>query len=67
MQQFLLGTAHDRRTQQSRQARNIKPLSGHVYVYRLQVGNGRVLFDFEGSTARIVSIEEVRRRDERTH
>lgn len=48
------------------QARNVKKLAGHEYGYRLRVGNYRVLFDFDG-TVRIVTIEEVRKRDEQTY
>ncbi len=48
-------------------ARNVKALTGHAYGYRLRVGNYRVLFDFEGSAACVVRIEEVRKRDERTY
>lgn len=47
-------------------ARNVKKLTGHEYGYRLRVGNYRVLFDFDG-TVRIVTIEEVRKRDEQTY
>ena len=47
-------------------ARNVKTLTNHEYGYRLRVGNYRVFFDFDGEV-RIVSIEEVRRRDERTY
>jgi len=47
-------------------ARNVKALTNHEYGYRLRVGNYRVFFDFDGAL-RIVSIEEVRKRDERTH
>ena len=47
-------------------ARNIKALTNHAYGYRLRVGNFRVFFDFDGAV-RIVSIEEVRKRDERTY
>ena len=47
-------------------ARNVKALTGHKCGYRLRVGNYRVFFDFEG-TVRIVTIEEVRKRDERTY
>lgn len=36
------------------------------YGYRLRVGNYRVFFEFDGAV-RIVSIEEVRRRDGRTY
>lgn len=45
----------------------VKALTDHAYGYRLRVGNYRVLFDFEGGAACIVSIEEVRKRDERTY
>jgi mRNA-degrading endonuclease RelE of RelBE toxin-antitoxin system len=48
------------------QARNIKALTNHQYGYRLRVGNYRVFFEFEGSI-RIVTIEEVKKRDERTY
>ena len=47
-------------------ARNVKALTNHEYGYRLRVGGYRVLFEFDGSVS-IVSIEEVRRRDERTY
>jgi mRNA interferase RelE/StbE len=45
----------------------VKTLINHAYGYRLRVGNYRVLFDFEGGAVCIVSIEEVRRRDEHTY
>lgn len=45
----------------------VKALVNHDYGYRLRVGNYRVLFDYEGGAACIVSIEEVRKRDERTY
>lgn len=48
------------------QARNVKKLTGHEYGYRLRVGNYRVMFDFDGAV-RIVTIEEVRKRDEQTY
>ena len=48
-------------------ARNVKALTNHEFGYRLRVGNYRVFFDFEGNAACIVSIEEVRKRDERTY
>ena len=48
------------------QARNVKALTNHEYGYRLRVGTYRVFFDFDG-VVRIVSIEEVRKRDERTY
>ena len=47
-------------------ARNVKALTHHEHGYRLRVGNYRVLFDFDGAV-RIVSIEDVRKRDERTY
>jgi mRNA interferase RelE/StbE len=47
-------------------ARNIKKLSSHEYDYRLRVGNYRVFFEFDG-TIKIVTIEEVKKRDERTY
>ena len=47
-------------------ARNVKSLTNHEYGYRLRVGNYRVFFDHDGEV-RIVSIEEVRKRDERTY
>ncbi len=47
-------------------ARNVKVLTNHEYGYRLRVGNYRVFFEFDGAV-RIVSIEEVRKRDERTY
>lgn len=47
-------------------ARNVKALSDHEYSYRLRVGSYRVFFDFDGEV-HVVSIEEVRKRDERTY
>ena len=46
-------------------ARNVKALANHEYGYRLRVGNYRIFFDFDGAV-RIVSIEEVRKRQPRT-
>jgi len=44
----------------------VKPLKKHKYTHRLKVGNFRVLFnDFEA--VNIVSIEEVKKRNERTY
>ena len=48
------------------QARNVTALVRHEYGYRLRVGKYRVFFDFDGAV-RIVSIEEVKKRDERTY
>jgi mRNA-degrading endonuclease RelE of RelBE toxin-antitoxin system len=45
---------------------NIKPLTQYQYGYRLRVGNWRVMFDVFDSLS-IVSIEEVKKRDERTY
>jgi mRNA interferase RelE/StbE len=47
-------------------ARNVKALTNLDYGYRLRVGNYRVFFDIDGAV-RIVSIEEVRKRDECTY
>ncbi|KAF0806804.1 hypothetical protein A167_03133 [Alcanivorax sp. S71-1-4] len=46
--------------------KNVKALKNHLYGYRLRVGNYRVLFDWDGAI-KVVSIEEVRKRDERTY
>jgi Cytotoxic translational repressor of toxin-antitoxin stability system len=48
------------------ECRNVTRLIKHQYGYRLRVGNYRVLFDFDG-VVRIVSIEEVKKRDENTY
>lgn len=45
----------------------VKKLINHRYGYRLKVGKYRVFFDFEGGTAKVVFIEEVKKRDERTY
>lgn len=45
---------------------NVKALTNHLYQYRLRVGNYRVFFNFDG-VVQIVSIEEVKKRDERTY
>ena len=47
-------------------ARNVKALTDHEYGYRLRVGSYRVFFEFDGAV-RIVNIEEVTKRDERTY
>lgn len=47
-------------------ARNVKALTNHEYGYRMRVGNYRVFFEFDGAV-RIVTIEEVRKRDEQTY
>ncbi|SOY69245.1 conserved hypothetical protein [Cupriavidus taiwanensis] len=45
---------------------HVEALVGHVYGYRLRGGNYRVLFDWDG-TIRIVEIQAVKKRDERTY
>lgn len=44
----------------------VKKLANHDYSYRLRVGDFRVFFEFDGDV-RIISIEEVKKRDERTY
>lgn len=41
-------------------------LQNHDYQYRLRVGDYRVFFNFDGKI-NIISIEEVKKRDERTY
>ena len=45
---------------------NVKALTNHDYQYRLRVGNYRVFFNVH-TDVEIVSIEEVKKRDERTY
>lgn len=45
---------------------NVKALIHHECGYRLRVGHYRILFDWE-STIKVVSVQEVRKRDERTY
>ena len=45
---------------------NVIALTKHKYGYRLRVGNYRVLFNYDEGIE-IVSIEEVKKRDERTY
>lgn len=45
---------------------NIKALTNHQYDYRLRIGNFRILFDW-GIEVKIIEIQEVRKRDERTY
>ncbi|WP_440996076.1 type II toxin-antitoxin system RelE family toxin [Arhodomonas sp. SL1] len=45
---------------------DVKALKGHTHQYRLRVGRYRVLFDVEDSLE-VVSVERVRKRDERTY
>lgn len=44
----------------------VKKLINHTSGYRLRVGDYRVFFEFNGDV-HIISIEEVRKRDERTY
>jgi len=46
---------------------NVKRLIDHQYQYRLRVGNYRVFFDVVGGTVIIVTVQEVKKRDERTY
>lgn len=44
----------------------VKALTNHRYGYRLRVGRYRVLFDYDGEI-RIIEIQEVKKRDDRTY
>jgi mRNA-degrading endonuclease RelE of RelBE toxin-antitoxin system len=44
----------------------VKHLENYAYGYRLRVGRYRVLFDVR-DTVRIIEIQEVKKRDERTY
>ena len=46
--------------------KNVKQLKNQKHTYRLRVGNYRVFFNHD-STIKIVSIEGVKKRDERTY
>jgi mRNA interferase RelE/StbE len=45
---------------------NIVHLTNHPHGYRLRIGDFRVLFNWDGEI-KVVEIEEVRKRDERTY
>lgn len=45
---------------------NVKALTNHEYGFRLRVGNYRVVFDWE-TTVKVIEIQEVSKRDERTY
>jgi mRNA-degrading endonuclease RelE of RelBE toxin-antitoxin system len=45
---------------------NVKALVNHEYAYRLRIGRFRVFFEFV-SQVKIIRIEEVKKRDERTY
>jgi mRNA interferase RelE/StbE len=47
-------------------ARNVKKLTNHQYDYRLRVGNYRDLFNHDGEIE-IVTVEGVKKRDDRTY
>lgn len=47
-------------------SRNVKALNNHIYQYRLRVGHYRIFFDVK-EDLKIVAIEEVKKRDERTY
>lgn len=46
--------------------RNVTPLRNHAYDYRLRVGRYRVLLNLD-EVLEIISVEEVKKRDERTY
>ena len=48
------------------ECRNITYLKNHLYGYRLRVGRYRVFFDYDGEI-KIIEIQEVKKRDERTY
>lgn len=45
---------------------NVKHLKNHKYGYRLRIGEWRVFFEFDG-VVKVVSIEEVKKRNEHTY
>jgi len=46
--------------------KKVKPLKNHIYGFRLRVGRYRVFFDYDGEI-KIIAIQEVKKRDERTY
>lgn len=44
----------------------VKALTNHQYAYRLRSGDYRIFFEYDGEI-KIVTIEEVKKRDERTY
>lgn len=46
--------------------KNVKALKNHKYQYRLRIGRFRVLFNFQ-KVIEIISIEEVKKRDDNTY
>ena len=47
-------------------SQNVKALNNHTYQYRLRVGHYRIFFDVK-EKLKIIAIEEVKKRDERTY
>ncbi|UTC65193.1 type II toxin-antitoxin system RelE/ParE family toxin [Treponema sp. OMZ 788] len=45
---------------------NVKTLKNHKYQYRLRIGRFRILFNFR-KVIEIISIEEVKKRDDNTY
>ena len=45
---------------------NVKKLTNHIPEYRLRVGSYRVFFEFDGAI-KVVSIEDIKKRDNRTY
>jgi mRNA interferase RelE/StbE len=48
------------------ECKNVKPLKNHMYDFRLRVGRYRVFFDFDGQI-KIIAIQKVKKRNERTY
>jgi len=48
-------------------ARNVKALTNHTYDYRLRVGRYRVFFNLHKGEVSVVTIQEVKKRDERSY
>ena len=48
------------------ECKNVKLLKNYIYDFRLRVGRYRVFFDFDGQI-KIIAIQEVKKRDERTY
>jgi mRNA-degrading endonuclease RelE of RelBE toxin-antitoxin system len=44
----------------------VKALTSHAYGYRLRAGRFRILFDVD-TVVRIIAIQEVKKRDDRTY
>ncbi len=48
------------------ESRNVVSLTDYKYGYRLRMGRYRIFFDVD-ETVRIILIEEIKKRDERTY